>query len=313
MAERTPVATGAQPAGTGVLAERFAAQRRRLHAIATRMLGSHWDADDAVQETWIRLQRSDADSIENVEAWLTTVISRICVDQLRRTATRQEDLGAELPEPEQTGGAEHPEAAALTGDAVNMALLVLEELPPLERLAFVLHDVFGLPFDDIAPIVQRSSPATRQLASRARKRVARIDVHGERRRRSDAVDAFLRASRDGDFRRLLQVLDPEIRVRADSEVIAASAPFVAAGAPVLAPSLRGADAVARAFAGRASLARRALIDGAPGAVYLSEGTVAAAYLLHLQEGRIVQIEVIGNAERLDALDITAVQDPDAAR
>lgn len=304
MRERTPVITGAQPAVPGGLAELFAAQRPRLHAIATRMLGSAWDADDAVQETWIRLQNTDADTIDNLGAWLTTVTSRLCVDQLRRASTRHEDLDADLPEPEPAGAVELPEASAVTSDAVSTALLVLEELPPLERLALVLHDVFGVPFDEIAPIVERSSPAARQLASRARQRVARIDVPSKHRRRSDAVDAFLKASREGDFGGLLQLLDPEIRLRADQDVIAGSAPFVAAGAPELAPSLRGADAVARAFAGRASLARPALIDGVPGAVYGSAESVTAVYAFRLQQGRITGIEVIGNAERIATLTIT---------
>lgn len=301
MSERTPAAIGTGQ--NGVLAEIFAAERSRLHAIAVRMLGSHWDADDAVQETWIRLQGSNAGAIENIPAWLTTVTSRICVDQLRRVTTRHEALGADLPEPEPAGTAELPENAAATSDAVSAALLVVEELPPLERLALVLHDVFGLPFDEIAPIVERSSPAARQLASRARRRVASIDVPAERRRRSDAVDAFLTASREGDFGRLLQVLDPEIRLRADAEVIARSAPFIPAGAPELAPSVHGADAVARAFAGRASQARRALIDGVPGAVYGSAGSVTAVYVFHLRADRITGIEVIGNPERIAALTI----------
>ena len=307
MTQRTPVVAGGQPGGPAVLAEVFAAQRPRLHAIATRMLGSTWDADDALQETWIRLQRSETGSIENLEAWLTTVTSRICVDQLRQRATRHEDPGAELPEPEPVDGLQAPETAALTSDELGMALLVLEELSPLERLAFVLHDVFSLPFGEIAPIVQRSSAAARQLASRARRRVASIDVPRERRRRSDAVDAFLRASREGDFGSLLQVLDPEIRLRADPDVIAGSAPFVAAGAPKLAPSLHGADAVARAFAGRAAMARRALIDGLPGAIYASGGATQAVYAFHLCQDRIVRIEVIGNAERIAALHIAAIQ------
>lgn len=306
MRHLTPAVTGAQPAVPLGIAEVFDTQRDRLHAIADRMLGSHWDADDAVQETWLRLQNSDVGAIDNLEAWLTTVTSRICIDQLRRASARREDLAADLPEPEPAGAVELPETAAVTNDAVSTALLVLEELPPLERLALVLHDVFGMPFDEVAPIVERSSPATRQLASRARRRVANIDVPGRCRRRSAAVDAFLRASREGDFGGLLQLLDPEIRLRADSDVLTESAPFVGAGAPELAPTLHGADAVARAFAGRAAMARRALIDGVPGAVYSSDGVVRAVYLLHLQGDRVSRIEVIGNSKRIAAMAITAL-------
>lgn len=306
MTQRTPVVTGGQAGGPAVLAEVFAMQRPRLHALATRMLGSTWDADDAVQETWIRLQRSETGGIENLEAWLTTITSRICLDHLRHLVSRHEELGADLPELAPAEGPEVPEVVALTGDEVSMALLVVEELAPLERLAFVLHDVFSVPFDEIAPIVQRSSAAARQLASRARRRVANIDVPHERRRRSEAVDAFLRASREGDFGSLLRLLDPEIRLRADQEVIAGSAPFVAAGAPELAPSLHGADAVARAFAGRAAKARRALIDGMPGAIYATGASATAVYAFGLRQNRIVRIEVIGNAERIAALSITRV-------
>lgn len=293
---------------TGLLAEEFATQRRRLHAIAFRMLGSHWDADDAVQETWIRLQNSDPGGIDNLDGWLTTVTSRICLDLLRRMATRREDLGADLPETNQSGAEELPDGAAVGAEDVGMALLVvLDELAPQERLAFVLHDVFGLAFRDIAPIVERTPQAARQLASRARRRVAGVDARAEHGRRRDAVDAFLKASRDGDFGGLLQVLDPEIRVRADDDVLAASARFVTAGAPTLTPSLAGADAVARAFAGRATQVRHALIEGVPGAVYASGGVVSAAYIFHLQAGRISRIEIIGSPERLDSLAVTAVQ------
>lgn len=306
MTEPAQTVAGAQPTVPDGVAEEFDVQRPRLHALAYRMLGSHWDADDAVQETWIRLQSTDVRAIDNLAAWLTRVTSRICIDQLRRASTRHEDLDADLPEPEQASPAEAPESAALTSDSLGAALLVLEELPPLERLALVLHDVFGVPFDEIAPIVHRSSPAARQLASRARRRVASIDVPSTRHRRSDAVDAFLKASREGDFGSLLQLLDPEIRLRADSDVLTSSAPFVNAGAPQLASSLRGADAVARAFAGRMTLARPALIDGLPGAVYGSADAVTAVYAFRLHQGRITGIEVIGNPQRIAALTITAL-------
>lgn len=312
MTERRGVATGAQQTARDGLAEVFDTERPRLHAIAYRLLGSHWDADDAVQEAWIRLQNSDVRSIENLGAWLTTVVSRISLDQCRRAATRYEDLGAELPDEVPGAGAELPgartelpEAAAMSGEEVAAALtVVLDQLSPLERVAFVLHDVFGLPFADIAPVVERTPQAARQLASRARRRVARVDAGAEQSRRHDAVDAFLSAARNGDFGRLLQILDPEIRVRADQDALAASTPFVAAGAPQLAPSLHGADAVARAFAGRAAMARAALLDGVPGAVYSSDGVVKAAYLFRLRGHRVAQIEVIGNPDRIAALVMT---------
>lgn len=285
--------------------EEFTAQRPRLRRIAWRMLGSYADAEDAVQETWLRLQRADVDAIGDLPAWLTTVVSRVCIDQLRSRGARHEDGDADLPDAALPDDPDAPEATALRAEEVGSALLVvLDALGPLERLALILHDVFGLSFDEIAPIVERTSTATRQLASRARRRIRSVDVSAERERRRDAVEAFLKASRDGDFGALLQLLDPEVELRADDAVVAGVADAADHGAPLLESRVRGADAVARVFAGRAEQARVAVVDGLPGAVYAADGVVRAAYALRLERGRIVRIEVIGDSDRLDELTIT---------
>lgn len=286
------------------LAAVFAAQRPRLRAIAYRALGSHWDAEDAVQEAWLRLQRAKTDEIDNLEAWLTTVISRVSVDQLRARGSRHEDARAELPEDDPLPAAWGPEASALRADEVGTAMLVvLDTLSPLERLAFVLHDVFGLSFDDIAPIVERTPAATRQLASRARRRLREVDVLAERTRQREAVDAFLKASREGDFAALLQLLDPEVELYADADAVATATPYADHGAPLLQHHVRGADAVARVFAGRAEQTQIAFIDGSPGATYAPDGAPQAVYAIHLHDGRITNIDVIGNTAHLADLAI----------
>jgi RNA polymerase sigma-70 factor (ECF subfamily) len=277
------------------LAAEFTRQRPRLRAIAYRILGSYHDAEDAVQEAWLRLQRTDSASIDNLEAWLTTVVSRLSLDVLR--ASRHEDLSVEVPE---TG----VEDATVAVDEVGAAMLVvLDSLGPSERLAFVLHDVFGLSFERIAPIVERTPAAARQLASRARRRVREVDVAAERSRQRAAVEAFLRASRDGDFAALLRLLDPEVELRADASVVANSASAAGHGAPLLARRARGADAVARIFNGRARETQPALVDGRVGAAYAPDGTVHAVYSFRLRDGRVVGIEVIGAADQLADLTI----------
>lgn len=285
------------------LAAAFAERGPRLRAIALRTLGSPWDADDAVQETWLRLQRARVGEIANLDAWLTTVVARVCVDQLRARGARHEDIGAELPEEEgPPAAAPGPEDSALRAEEVAEAMLVVvDALAPLERLALVLHDVFGLSFDEIAPVVERTPVAARQLASRARRRIRGVDVAAERARRCDAVDAFLKASREGDFGALLQALDPEVELRADAEAIAAAARGADDGAPLLRSRVRGADAVARAFAGRAAETRVALLDGAPGAAYAPEGTPRAVYAVALRNGRIARIDIIAHAARLSGV------------
>lgn len=286
------------------LAQSFAAQRPQLRKIAYRMLGSYWDADDAVQETWLRLQRADADEIDNLEAWLTAVVSRVSVDQLRSRGARHEDAEADLPVEAPDHEATAPDTSALQSEEMGAAMLVvLDALGPLERLAFVLHDVFGLSFDDIAPIVERTPTAARQLASRARRRIRGVDLPAERVRQREAVGAFLRAARAGDFGALLQLLDPEVELRADADAVATAAPHADEGAPLLQRHAQGADAVARIFAGRAEQTEIALVDGFPGAAYAPGGVPQAAYAIHLRDGRITRIDIIGDTTHLAELTI----------
>src|SRR5437016_9368775 len=233
------------------LAVTFESSRPRLQAVAYRMLGSLTEAEDAVQETWLRLSRSDAESIDNLGGWLTTVLSRVCLGMLRSRRTRREDQ-LELEEPELTGTT--PEEEAVLAETMGPALLLLlDTLTPGERLAFVLHDLFAVPFEDIAPIVDRSPTAARQLASRARRRVQGSDeAHpGDRRRQQEVVEAFLAASRRGDFEALVSLLDPDAVLRADRAAVKAATANREKGAPLLAPQVRGGRAVANALVGRA--------------------------------------------------------------
>jgi len=236
------------------LAERFEEHRTHLRAVAYRILGSISDADDAVQEAWLRLARSDSSQVENLGGWLTTVVARVSLNMLQSRKTRREDpAGSHLPE-EIAGSAEGagPEHQAMLADSVGLALLVvLDTLTPAERLAFVLHDMFAMPFEEIAPIVERSPAATRQLASRARRRVQGADTapDADLTRRREIVQAFLAASRNGDLGALVAVLDPDVVVRADQAVVRTGAE----------PEVRGVDAVAAIFLGRARAARLALI------------------------------------------------------
>jgi len=289
-----------------LLAEQFERNRSRLGAVAYRMLGSAGEAEDAVQESWLRLSRSDTSEVENLGGWLTTVVARVCLDMLRSRKARREDTldgGEGRAEPI---AADDPAADVELSDSVGIAMLVvLEALAPSERLAFVLHDMFSVPFEEIAPIVGRSPEAARQLASRARRRVRGAGADGEvdRQRQREVVDAFLAASRDGDFAALLEVLDPGVVLRADEIAVTISAERREAGAPLLAGEVRGADAVARVFAGRARAARPAEIDGAIGAVYAPGGRVRTAFNLTIADGRIMAIDVIMDPESLGALAI----------
>ncbi|HEX5946933.1 MAG TPA: sigma-70 family RNA polymerase sigma factor [Acidimicrobiales bacterium] len=294
-----------QPNGTDRdLDQSFAAQRPRLRNIAYRTLGSYWDADDAVQETWLRLQRADADEIDNLDAWLTVVVSRVSVDQLRSRGARHEDADADLPIEAPDRESRGPDTSALQSEELGAAMLVvLDALGPLERLAFVLHDVFGLSFDDIAPIVERTPTAARQLASRARRRVRDVDLPAERLRQRQAVGAFLRAAREGDFGTLLQLLDPEVELRADADAVATAAPHADEGAPLLQRHAQGADAVARIFAGRAEQTEIALVDGFPGAAYAPDGVPQAVYAIRLHDGRITHIDIVGDTTHLAELTI----------
>ncbi len=291
------------------LAARFEGHRAHLRAVAYRMLGSLSEADDAVQEAWLRLRRADTSDIENLGGWLTTVVARISLDMLRSRKSRgEEPLGAHLPEPvagRADGG--DPEHEAVLADAVGLALLVvLDTLAPAERLAFVLHDLFAVPFEEIAPIVGRSPVAARQLASRARRRVqgAPAAPDADQSRQRAIVDAFLAASRDGDLTALLALLDPDVVLRADPAAVAASAARVGQGAPELAPEVRGAVAVAEVFAGRARVAQPALINGAAGAVWAPGGQPRAAFAFAIAGDRIVAIDLHYDPAHVDQLDVT---------
>ncbi|MFD9334100.1 sigma-70 family RNA polymerase sigma factor [Streptomyces sp. NPDC060028] len=284
------------------LAARFEEKRGHLRAVAYRMLGSLSEAEDAVQEAWFRLDRSDTGEVENLGGWLTTVVARVCLDQLRtRKARREESLDGMVfsgPEPLLSGpeGLD-PEQEVLLADSVGLALLVvLEQLAPAERLAFVLHDMFGVPFDEIAPIVERTPAAARQLASRARRRVQGGAPAPDRdlRRQREVVGAFMAASRGGDFEGLIAVLDPDVVLRVDLEETAL-----------------GAWAVARqalTFARMAPYARAALVNGAPGIVTIPPGGKAVAVMgFTVSGGRIVAIDILADPARLDRIDVTVLE------
>ncbi|MGD7789130.1 sigma-70 family RNA polymerase sigma factor [Propionibacteriaceae bacterium Y1700] len=287
------------------LAGQFAAHRRKLHAIAHRTLGSPWSADDAVQEVWLRLQRADAAMINNLEAWLTTVVSRVCIDMIRQQVSRREDLDRDSTVEAETADSSvdsDPMETMMRSDDLAFALqVVLDSLGPLERLALVLHDVFALSYDDISPIVERTPVAARQLASRARARLRTVDVGAIRARHETAISAFLDAARKGDFGQLLQLLDPEIELRSDTVAVEIATAGAEYGAPLLARNIRGADAVARVFAGRAELTRPVLIDGIPAAAYITDETTHAVYLITFDADRITRLDVFADPEHLAAL------------
>jgi RNA polymerase sigma-70 factor (ECF subfamily) len=283
------------------LAERFEANRTHLRAVAYRMLGSLSEADDAVQESWLRLSRSDTSGVTNLGGWLTTVVARVCLDMLRaRRSRREEPLSAHRPDAmaSRVSGSD-PEQEALLADAVGLALLVvLDTLAPAERLAFVLHDLFAVPFDEIAPIVGRSPAAARQLASRARRRVRGGGTvpEADLTRQRAVVDAFLIASRGGDFDALLAVLDPDVVFRADRRLVPAGA----------SGEVHGAAAVARQFAGRAQLARPALVNGVVGAIVAPHGRLMMVLRLTITRGKIAAIDVIADPVRLGQLDLAVL-------
>src|ERR1700734_2428146 len=285
--------------------ERFEEHRTHLRSVAYRMLGSLSEADDAVQEAWIRFDRTDTTDVENLRAWVTTVVSRVALNILRSRPTRREDpLQTHMPDVilDRPGGTD-PEHEALLADSVGVALLVvLDTLSAAERLAFVLHDIFAVPFDEIAPIVERSPEAARQLASRARRRMQGEptvpDVDLERQR--EVVDAFLAASREGDFEALLAVLHPDVVLRADQGAVPADAG--AASAPV-----RGAAQVARramVFAQFGLLAQPALVNGVAGAVTTRDGVAFSVGAFTVRGGKIVALDILADPERLRDLDLT---------
>jgi RNA polymerase sigma-70 factor, ECF subfamily len=286
------------------LAERFEEQRPRMRAVAYRMLGSLSEADDAVQDAWLRLSRTDTSDVENLAAWLTTVVARVSLNMLRSRKTRGEQpLDVHLPDPvvDRADGTD-PEHEALLADSVGLALLVvLETLAPAERLAFVLHDMFGVPFDDIAPIVDRSSEAARQLASRARRRVrgAAVPSHADLAAQWEVVDAFLAAARSGNFDALVAVLDPQVVLRADG------------GATGLSREVHGAKSVAgqALMWSRVDLRlRRALINGAAGIVSTRHGQPFSVGAITVRDGKIVEIDILADPERLRRMDFSMLGD-----
>jgi RNA polymerase sigma-70 factor (ECF subfamily) len=288
------------------LAERFEEHRAHLRAVAYRMLGSLSEADDAVQETWLRLARSDAEAVENMGGWLTTVTARVCLNMLRsRAARREEPLDVHIPDPVVSSAAGlDPEHEALLADSVGLALLtVLESLPPAERLAFVLHDTFAVPFDEIAAIVGRTPAAARQLASRGRRRVqaAPTAPDPDLARQREVVDAFFAAARAGDFEGLVAVLDPDVVSRSDGGALPPGASRV----------VRGAEEVARralTFARLAPYVRPVLVNGAAGVVVAPEGRPFSIMGFTVTGGRIVAIDGITDPERLSRIDLAFLDD-----
>ena len=301
----------------------FEAQRVHLRSVAYRMLGSLTEADDAVQEAWLRLSRADTGDVRDLRAWLTTVVSRVCLDMLRSRATRREDsLDVHMPDPIVTRVDDDPAEQAVLADSVGIALLVvLDTLPPAERLAFVLHDVFAVPFEQIGPILDRTPAAAKQLASRARHRLRTAPAHpgatsadgdlasapppggADLARQWTVVDAFLAASREGDFEGLLAILDPDIVLRAD------------AGQGPLGPStlIRGPRAViaqAQRFASLGRFAHRVLVNGAPGFLVVKDGEALAVIAATVRNGKIAEMDILSDPVRLRELDLVGLGEPE---
>ena len=283
------------------LAAEFEAKRGQLHAVAYRMLGSRSEAEDAVQEAWLRLSRSNRDEIDNLGGWLTTVTARVCLDMLRSRKSRHEEpIESHMPQIISLEDVSATQQETEIADSVGLALLVvLQTLAPAERVAFVLHDMFDLSFDEIAPIVGRSSTAARQLASRARRRVqgAPVVSDDELSRQRSVVEAFLAASKSGDVQGLLAVLDPNVVFRADEAAVQIGGPAAA----------HGAEAVAAHFKGRARAARPAVIDGAMGAAVVVAGALHIVLRLKMQYGKIVAIEAVADPATLAALDLAVLK------
>jgi RNA polymerase sigma-70 factor, ECF subfamily len=286
------------------LAEEFERHRAHLRTVAYRMLGSASEAEDAVQESWIRLGRTDVNDVKNLRAWLTTVVARVCLDMLRtRTSRREDPLDTHVPDPVITRANGDPESDVVLADSVGLALLVvLETLEPAERLAFVLHDVFGMTFDEIAPIVDRSAVAARQLASRARRRVQGRAPHADRdlRQQRRVIDAFMAAASKGDFEGLVAVLDPDIVLRADGGALTA-----------LSRVVRGASAVAAQAAtfSKSGLSNQlVLVNGNLGVVSRRpDGRVFSVVGFTIAGGKVVEIDILADPDRLSRLDLSAVE------
>lgn len=279
------------------IAEHFQASRPRLHRIALRILGSVVESEDALQESWLRISRADTANVENLDGWLTTVVARVCLDALKKRESRREQLTSEDPRRDLAaiGPGEQPEQEAMLADSIGVALLILlDALPPAERVAFVLHDMFEVPFHDIGAIVGRTPESARQLATRARRRVRGASTGDATMQRHDElVRAFLQASRSGNFSALIALLDPAATLRVDASVVAMG------GAQYwrsdrLQTGIEGADAVARTFAGRARAAQPAFIDGRPGAVWVHDGKVSVAFRFSIADDRITAIDLIAD-------------------
>ena len=288
------------------LSARFEESRPHLRAVAYRMLGSTSETEDAVQETWLRITRADTGAVDNFGGWLTTVITHVCIDMLRARKTRESSAPAMRAE----GAAAafeptDPEREVLLADAVGSAMMiVLDTLSPAERVAFVLHDLFGLSFEDIGTILGRSAIATRQLASRARRRVqgageTEKDLPSQR----EVAQAFMAASRDGNLEAVLALLDPDVILRIDPIAVKAAAANEAKGAPRLVAEVRGAPDVARVFLGSAQAARPALVDGTPGAAWAPGGRPRAIWAFKVEQGRIVEVQVIADPKTIARLEV----------
>jgi RNA polymerase sigma-70 factor (ECF subfamily) len=278
---------------TDWLASEFEAHRSHLHAVAARMLGSRVEADDAVQEVWLRLSRTGTAAIDNLGGWLTTVVARVSLDMLRKRASRREEP---VSAADDHAGSADPEHEAVLADGVGAALIVvLDKLSPAERLAFVLHDLFAVPFDEIGPIIARSPDAAKMLASRARRKVqgAETDVANDQVRQQEVVDAFLAASRRGDLQALIAVLHPDVVLDADDGAVGLGTPA----------GLRGAEAVAGMFSGRAAGARTALVDGAPGLVWRVGGRAKVVWDFVVVDGKVTHIDMLAGAETLAGLEV----------
>jgi len=285
------------------LTRQFEANRDHLRAVAYRMLGSRSEAEDAVQEAWLRLSRAAPDTLENLTGWLTTVVGRVCLDLLRTRKMRHEEaIGVEA---QMLANDDNAERDIVLADSIGVAMLtVLDTLPPPERVAFVLHDMFNLPFEDIASIVGRSPVAARQLASRARRRVQGRPAISEadRLRQREVVNAFLEASRGGNFSALLAVLDPNVVLRADAAALAASAARASQGAPELrAHETHGREPIATLFHGRAKGARLASVDGSPGLVVPIGGALVAVFEFTTENGVIIEIALTSDAQTIGAM------------
>lgn len=292
------------------LTDRFEQHRPHLRAVAYRMLGSMSETDDALQEAWLRVRDQDAETVENMQAWLTTVVGRVCLNMLRSRRTRREDLSVHVPDPVVSWEENDPEHQGLLADSVGLALLVaLEALTPAERLAFVLHDAFGVPFADIAAALDRSEAAAQQLASRARRRIRNSpEPDADLARQRHVVDAFFAASRDGDFETLLEVLDPDVQLRIDGGTLRAGASLVR----------HGAEAVAAHTVTYSKLypfIRPALVNGAAGAVVAPHGQLWSVMAFTVTNSKITRIDSLVDPERLAQLDlnVSSIRDPPGGR